>query len=160
MKKQQLLWLAIAVLFVLNISTIAFILLRDSTGHPHRGPRAFDKLVVQTLQLNKEQEQQFNHLKRAHHETILELDKAMKAPIEQYFSLLLSKDATPGIKEQLEQKMEAIYQEKLQVTYSHFEQLKSICSPEQQQHFDKLIPELMQVMQPPPPGGEHPPEEN
>lgn len=157
MKKQRLLWLAIVILFVLNISTISFIFLRGQTHQPPRGPKAFDKLVTQTLQLNKEQEQQFDLLKREHHEAIMQLDRAMKAPIEQYFGLLLNQDTGTIVKQQLEQEMASIYQQKLQTTYHHFEQLKSICSPEQQQHFDKLIPELMQVMQPPPP--DHHPEE-
>jgi Spy/CpxP family protein refolding chaperone len=160
MKKQHLLWLAIFILFALNIATISFIAFRTPGHPPPPGHGAFDQLVLQTLQLNEEQEHRFHDLKRAHHEAIMQLDKAMKPRFEQYFRLLLDNRNDTVTKKQLELAMADIYQQKLQVTYRHFDQLKSICSPEQQQHFDKLIPELMQVMQPAPPAGQRPPVED
>lgn len=157
MKKLSALWLAIGILVVLNIAVLSFIFFHKPLQSPPHGLRAFDRLVIQTLELDEAQQQQFDEMKREHHEAIMQLDKDMKAPVEAYFSLLLTKDTSSVKKEELEQQMATIYKEKLRITYRHFEQLKAICRPEQQQHFDKLIPELMQVMQPPPPRRDHHP---
>lgn len=148
MKKSTLLWTAIIILFLLNAGTLFFIL---SKPHPPRhergdGRRKFDEQVIETLQLRPDQVEKFEQLKRAHHEQILQLDEATRAPFEQYFGLLAQGSGADAAKDSLERVIALQYVTRMQVTYRHFSDLKAICDPEQQKKFEQLVPSLMQVM--------------
>lgn len=163
MKQQRLLWIAVILLFLMNAGTLFFLFSGKDKGSPGPGGnRAFDERVISVLQLNETQQQQFNDMKRQHHQKMMQLDEAMKEPFEKYFSLL--KQATPDtmLKDSLERVITGIYLQKVQSTYDHFNELKNSCTPEQQKQFATLIPGLMQVISPRPPkelphGGPPPP---
>lgn len=152
MKKSTFLWGAIVILFLLNTATLFFMAHNRQMEHrpppPAEGNRRFDEQVIRTLQLSPEQEQRFEHLKREHHQQMMTLDEATDAPFRQYFGMLLRSKADSLLKDSLEQEIAGIYLEKVNLTYAHFEQLKAICTPEQQQRFDQLVPSLMQVITP------------
>ena len=40
-------------------------------------------------------------------------------------------------------------------TFYHFEEVRSICTPDQQKMFDEVIKEALRMMSPPPPGPPH-----
>jgi hypothetical protein len=152
MKKTTFLWGAIVILFLLNAATLFFVVFNRQAGHhplrPPEGDRRFDEQVIRTLQLSPEQMDRFEVLKREHHRQMLALDEATAGPFGAYFSMLLSGNADSLQKDSLEQDIAGIYLEKVSLTYAHFEQLKAICTPEQQRRFEQLIPSLMQVITP------------
>jgi len=147
-KRSTLLWTAIIILFLLNAGTLGFLLTRP--GAPGQGPedghRRFDAQVVETLSLSPDQIAQFERMKRAHHEEMLRLDEATSAPFAQYFGLLQQTPGNLDAKDSLQQVIAALYAKRMDITYRHFAELKAICTPAQQQQFDRLIPSLMQVM--------------
>ena len=152
MKKTTLLWIAVIMLFLLNAGTLFFLWSRPGPppdgppGPGHRGGhRQFDHELIETLQLNPDQVEKFDQMKRAHHEQMLELDEATKAPFEQYFALLIQ-PADAAAKDSLEKVVGDLYRKRMQVTFQHFSELKAICTPEQQQKFKQMLPSLMQVM--------------
>lgn len=148
MKKSALLWTSIIILFLLNAGTLFFILNRPP--HPgylrNAGNREFDESVINTLQLNPDQIAQFNRMKREHHQQMLQLDDATRVPFEQYFGLLAASADQQYVKDSLEKIIAGLYIKRMQVTYRHFTDLKAICTPEQQQKFNLLVPSLTQVM--------------
>ncbi|MBC8051632.1 MAG: hypothetical protein H7Y13_01055 [Sphingobacteriaceae bacterium] len=144
MKKEKILWLAVVILVVLNISCLLVILLRKG----ERPNKKFDAMIIENLRLNENQIERFNGLKHNHRMQIGRLDRSMQGPFEQYFGLL--KGNRDKIKEDsLENVLALLYQQKVELTYSHFADLKAICTPEQQQNMDKIVPFLMQVISPP-----------
>lgn len=148
MRKSTALWIAIIALFLLNAGTLFFMLNSRHHGPPERmdGNRRFDNLVMRTLELTPEQAGQFEQMKRSHHEQMLQLDEATKQPFDAYFSLLAQPVTDTVTKDSLEQKITDLYRQRMRITFRHFADLKAICTPQQQQKFDALVPSLMQVM--------------
>lgn len=134
----------ISVLIAINIGCLLFILL----NRPERHNRKFDAMIVESLQLNDEQVARFDDLKRQHHRQMLQIDRRMQAPFEQYFGLLTG-NRQPQMEDSLKNVLGELYKEKVGITYSHFAEIKVMCSPEQQQNMDKVVPFLMQVISPP-----------
>jgi len=151
MKRQTLLWCVLALLFCMNIATLCLFLFSKGDVRDRRhGRPEFDKTVITTLQLTPEQIQQFNEMKAMHHQQMMDLDDAMKAPFSQYFSYLTEEEKHADAQQIYENRIDSLFRLKIKYTYAHFEQLKSICTPEQKAKFRLLVPQLMQVMQPPP----------
>jgi hypothetical protein len=109
--------------------------------------------------LTPDQIETFNKLKSQHHQQMIDLDEAMKEPFNEYFGCLTTEGNITDAQGMLENRIDSLFRLKLKYTYQHFEQLKAICTPEQKSKFNLLVPQLMQVMQPPPPGRIPPPEE-
>lgn len=147
MKKQTFLWIAVAGLFLLNLCTIGFLYFQHpATAMRRMPPKRFDHILIETLQLDQQQINQFDQLKREHHEQILQLDAEIKAPITSYFYQLINGKDTAN-NAVLERRIAEIYLAKLNTTYQHFDDIKKICRPDQVAHFNELIPEMMQVME-------------
>jgi periplasmic protein CpxP/Spy len=144
MKKENILWYCIALLTILNLACLAFIISRDIKHPPHR----FDSVLIETLNLDKSQIKEFNRLKHEHHMQMDQIDGQMQSTYNRYFSLLNRNDGRQK-KDSLEQELAALYRHKAEITYRHFDEIKAICSPQQQQNFGKLVPLLMQVITPP-----------
>jgi len=143
MRKEKLLWLTIIVFAVLNVSCLAFILLERNSRPPHR----VDKIIIKGLQLDDNQIIKFEGLKHQHRQAMVQIDVEMKQPMEQYFGLLSQSGGNnQHTKDSLEALIAGLYKEKLDVTYSHFADLKAICRPDQQKKMEEIMPLLMQIM--------------
>ena len=143
MNKYQILLFSVIALAVLNVACLAFILL----GRPKPPQERFDREIIRSLNLNGQQVNKFNELKDQHHSEMIALDEQMKQPFTEYFSLL-NTDGTPSKKDSLENALADLYKHKLRATFEHFEQVKGLCSPDQQKGFKKIVPSLMQVISP------------
>ncbi len=143
MKRQKVLWLAIIALVILNLSCLVFIL-RPQRPMP---PENFDSVLIATLHLNKEQVKKFDIFKRQHHEQMVQIDEQMQLPYNQYFTLLngnrniLKEDSLSNI-------LATLYKKKAVITYQHFADIKALCNADQQQNFSRLVPLLMNVINP------------
>lgn len=148
MKRETLLTIAVAVLFLLNLGIIGFLLLNQMPHHPphHRPP--VDRVIIEGLGLDNRQQEQFEELKHEHRSQMVVLDNEYNTVVEEYFNLLGSDTAGVSSKDSLESEMAAIQTKRAQVTLEHFRQLKQICTPEQQKKFDSIISKLVQVMIP------------
>lgn len=143
MRKEKLLWILIIVLILVNGATIFFML---SGRRPAPGDK-FDRTITEVLQLNQGQIRQFNIMKREHHQEMIRVDREMQSTYEKYF-YLLSDTGNILEKDSLETVLGNNQKEKIQITYQHFNELKSICTSEQKEKFKELIPLLMQVIDP------------
>lgn len=143
MSKEKLLWILIIVLVFVNGATLFFL---AAGRRPEPGNR-FDRTITEILQLSEDQTQQFNVMKREHHQEMIRVDKEMRSTYEKYFYLLSD---TANIKERdsLENVLGKKQKEKIQITYEHFNELKSLCSSEQKEKFKELVPLLMHVINP------------
>lgn len=141
MKKEKFLWILVIVLIALNAATLFFIVRGPRPDHENR----FDRTVVDELELNDKQIKQFNAMKREHHQEIMRLDAEMRSVYERYF-YLLTNTMNSSEKDSLETILSNKQKEKIQITYHHFEELKSICTEKQKEKFKKLVPLLMQVI--------------
>lgn len=157
MKRETMLTLAVIALLVLNFGTLGYLFFQRPPHPPGGGQRPLDRRIVQELQLTDDQKQQFETLKKGHHEQMLALEKSYRATMENYFNLLKNDNIDPRLSDSLQAALGAVQEERAKITLRHFKSLKGLCTPEQQQHFDALIPELLEVILPrkpfPPPAG-------
>lgn len=158
MKRETLLTLAVIALLVLNFGTLGYLFFRRPPHPPGGGQRPLDRQIVQQLQLTDEQKQQFETLKKGHHEQMLAIEKSYRATMEEYFNLLKNDTIEPRLSDSLQAVLGAMQEERAKITLQHFKSLKALCNAEQQQQFAALIPELLEVILPrkpfPPPGRE------
>lgn len=156
MKKETLLTTAVIALLLLNFGTLGFLLLRRPPHPPGEGPGRLDRQIVEQLQLDAAQQQQFDLLKKAHRAQMQDFDRNYREALGNYFALLKNDTLLPAQHDSLQAALGRIQQDRVSVTFKHFQDLKTLCRPEQKQHFAALLPELMQVIlprkNPPPPG--------
>lgn len=152
MKRETLLTTAVIALLFLNFGTLGFLIFRRP---PHRaGPDRLDRHIVEQLQLDAAQRQQFETLKQAHHRQMLVNEQAYADALRNYFDLLRQDTLVAAKRDSLQGVLTRIQNERASVTFQHFADLKALCTPEQKPRFEALLPELMQVILP---RKEHPP---
>lgn len=147
MKREKLLTFVVVLLFVLNISTISFLFFER--GHRPPPPVRMEKLIPQTLGFSQTQIQQFDLLREEHHARMVALDEQNKETLIQYLQLLKTDSIHISEKDSLEKIVAVIQLKRAQITLEHFQQLKAVCTAEQKEKFNQLIPELIRVMVPP-----------
>ncbi len=149
MKKETLLTIAVIGLLLLNLSTLGFLLLRRPP-HPDGpgGPQSPGKHLVEKLHFTPEQQGQFEQLKSAHHELMMESDRAYHDALKNYFDLLKSDPVDTIQSGALLARMNAIQETRVTATFKHFADLKALCTQEQKAYFDAFLPELIRVILP------------
>ena len=161
MKRETFLTIAIVALLLLNLGTLGYLTLsRERHDGPMPPPpligergrpgdqREVDHLIVSSLRLTREQESKFDSLKRLHHEAIMKLDGEYETKLTNYFDLLQTGRMNTTAKDSLERQLSLIQKEKASITFDHFRDLRSLCTPEQQPAFDSLLPHLTSIIAP------------
>lgn len=151
MKKDTLFIAVIIALLLLNFGTLGFLFLQQKQGiMPHRPPRP-DKLIIEKLQLNDAQIEQFEQSKRKHRQGMNYFDQEAAQLHATYFSLLKTDTYNEAEKDSLEKILAQNQTQKDSITFLHFEELKSICTKEQLPKFNILIEEIGEILTSPPP---------
>lgn len=116
------------------------------------------KEIVTALDFNEEQFKQFEQLAQKHREQILVIKKQEEGLMNQYFGTLSDSAASNIPPTELSAEISSLLEEKLLITYQHFEAVRAMCSEDQLKQFDRLIEMMMKVLitgntqpQPPPP---------
>lgn len=141
--------IAVIALLLLNFGILGFLLLRPGPNGPRPGG-APGKRIVEYLQLDARQQQTFEQLKSAHHQQMLESDRAYREALSSYFGLLKNDAPSQAQQDSLQAILTQIQEERRAVTFQHFQDLRQLCTPEQKERFSTLVPELMHVILPPP----------
>lgn len=149
MKKETLLTVAVIALLLLNFGILGFLLLRRSGPPEAGGRRKLDRQIVETLQLTSTQQQQFDQLKSAHHALMVANNQAYRVALGHYFDLLKNDTVVPAQRDSLQAILTKLQNERVDVTFQHFTDLKNLCTAEQRPSFNELLPNLLQVMLPP-----------
>lgn len=144
MKREKFLSLAVVVLLLLNIGTIGFLFFQNSHRPPY--PVRMEKLIPESLGFDNAQVEKFDALRNEHHSQMIVLDEQNKQAMVSYLSLLKADSVKFAEKDSLEKIISGIQQQRAAVTIAHFEKLKAVCTPEQKEKFNVLIPELIRVM--------------
>jgi protein CpxP len=145
-------WFAL-LLVVLNITCLIFLTAKPfrgkHNGPEHRMPMGQEgpaRFIIQELGFTNEQAGEFEKLKLAHHDSILKLQESGRQ---------LRNDLFEGLKTGNDDNAKAIAQQiannQMQIemaTYRHFEAVKKLCTPEQQEKFNDIIQEVLKRMAP------------
>jgi len=137
MKKESFYKVLILLLLLIDLGIIAFLWLH----HPHY-PGPPDKMIIERLKLDADQQSKFDVLKHEHHEQIVGIDEQSADLHRQLFDLLKSEPVDTASKNLLLMKIKENDSKKEVVTFEHFQKLLGILRPDQKPLFDDLIQEL------------------
>jgi hypothetical protein len=146
-KKLRLLYITIAVLVVMNGILLSLFLM--APPHPHK--RDVFRFIVDKVHFDAAQEDQYATMRDEHRAQMDALRGKMDAAKDRYFSGVLNgKEDTLTLNE-----IAFIQKEIESVTFHHFQQVRTLCRPEQLPQFDAIILEAIGMMGPPPPPKHH-----
>lgn len=161
-RRNKLLGGAVIVLVIFNAALLVFLWLgRLENNRMNNGPEAKGRFLEESLSLSPEQIDQLEILKAAHFKRINQYQRDFNEARRQLHGLLMTENSDQKAKA-LSVKMGNI-QSKIEIsTFDHFASIRAICTPEQQQTFDRIISEVLrkepsgngpQGVRPPPQGG-------
>jgi len=135
----------VAILLVTNIATLAFMWsIREKKKPGNQSPKGrMGQFMVDQMKFTKEQEAQYWQLRDSMLNQQRPIMDSMRASKTKFFALLNQPDINDSA---LQAKTEEIgeLQKRLDiVTFRHFQQIRTICKPEQLQKFDTVIKEIV-----------------
>jgi periplasmic protein CpxP/Spy len=136
MKNNVLKYMVVAALIINAAALIFFWLKRPHGDGPP--PSRPDQVLIETLNLDKNQQELYKTMRLQHHSAHDSLLKIIAAQRQVLYS------QKQGANDTVFQKIGLMQQEIEQVTYDHFMAVRKICTPEQQVELDKLLANTVQ----------------
>jgi periplasmic protein CpxP/Spy len=139
----------VGLLTLLNVALLVTIWQKPPHGPMSHAPRPADR-IIHELNFTHDQQNEFEKLKRQHHDAMLDLQSEGRALRDEFFELLKQENPDQAA---VTEKVKAIAknQEDIEmVTFNHFQQVRKLCNPEQQKRFDNMIKDLLHTMAGPP----------
>lgn len=149
MKKTTLLIIAIAALVVLNIAVLAVVYFEPALKGP-QGNRQPRDIIIDRLHFNERQIKEYQVLIDWHRDEIRRLDSNIRKDKQALYSFL--KAYNKGVKDSLIADINRCQKRVEETHYKHFEDIRKLCTPQQQADFDELVDELPRLFGPRQPG--------
>ena len=144
MKKVKLLSIISSCLFAVNVFWIWFFI---SHRPPHRINKEPKTVIIEKLQFNEEQKKAYEKLIAVHRETIQTEDLKLLVLKNQLY-LTLRESTTHRVADSLSTEI-GIGQSKItNINYKHFQDLHTLCNPEQQILFYELCKDIAELFTP------------
>lgn len=155
-------WLAIAIALLLIANVVTLILLwshtKNDKGKDGQPQGQVFEYVVKELQLNHQQQDAYAQLRIEHQQGQRMISDSMRMVKDAFFALLKDPNVSDSLVSVNARKAADMEMQLEQLTFKHFQKVRAICTPEQQQKFDKIIEDVLHRMArprggpPPPPG--------
>ncbi len=152
--KYKILWAAIGVLLLLNIGLLVWIAF-FSNGNLAQPKRLF---LETELKFDEKQTEVYRKLRHEHAQQMRNMRDEVKAMKEAYYKDLAQTNVSEDTLRVRAERMESKMAEADVITFRHFQQVRQMCTPAQQKHFDEVILDLIRsIDRPGPPRGGPPP---
>jgi Spy/CpxP family protein refolding chaperone len=156
MEKNRFLKIIIVCLLLLNLGILAFLFLGNRRGgrdHRHGPPEDGPaKFIIEELQLDAHQQDQFNGLKKEHQKQMRQLQDSIKTQRDLLPDAIIN--GNNAVADSITNNI-GHYQQRIEyLTYEHFVKVKGICTEEQKKKFKNIIQDILEMMGPrkgPPP---------
>lgn len=125
-------------LLALNLILIWFMLANKHPPHSKEGPKM---AIIQKLGFDENQIKEYEKQIAWHRENIRKRDKQMLEIKKQLYTTLITND-TLNIKDSLITEIGKLQVAIESIHYKHFQDIKSICKPEQQKAFENFTLEI------------------
>ena len=142
-KNKILIW-AVILLVIANIAVLATIWLTHNKQRPERGTPA--DYLVKELGLNNEQQNKLRSLAEQHHERSLNIREQIKEARHDLFKLLKEPGVDDSTKKAAADNVAKNLEQLDLLTFDHFKEVRTICTPAQQKKFDEIIEEVLQMI--------------
>ncbi len=149
--KYRIFWAALGVLFLLNVGLLVWI-----SFFSNKLPAQPKRLFLETeLKFNGNQAETYRNLRQEHAQQMRSLRENVKEMKEAFYADLGKPILDDSLKVRA-QKIESKMAEADVITFRHFQQVRQMCTPTQQKHFDEVILDLIRsIERPGPQGGPH-----
>lgn len=149
--KYNILWTALGVLLLLNVGLLVWI-----SFFSNKLPDQPKRLYLETeLKFDEKQAETYRNLRQDHAQKMRSLRENVKEMKEAFYADLgkpILEDSLKARTKKIESKMA----EADVITFRHFHQIRQMCTPAQQKHFDEVILDLIRsIERPGPQGGPH-----
>lgn len=156
-RRNKLLGSTVIVLLILNVVLLIFLWLgRPENNRQIKGPENKGRFLEEQLNLSPEQTSQLEILKKEHFRLINQYQREFNETRRQLHNLLGEENSEQKAKT-VSAKMGDIQSKIEFATFNHFASIRAICTPNQQQTFDRIISEVLRKgpegNRPPPRGG-------
>ncbi len=151
--KNKILWLIILLLLAANtVTLVLFWTGRNQPPQQGQGPRLLAEFLTKELQLDSGQQRQYQQLIQAHRSAAAPLRQRITDLKDSLFLLLKQGNPSDTAKAAATAKIAATTQQLERLHIDHFQQVRAICTPAQQQKFDNLLHDIVRRLSMPPPG--------
>lgn len=152
MERTKLLTITIIGLLLINLATLGFLFLNGPKPGcmPHEGRRQPKEIIIEKLHFDANQQKEYEKLILWHRGKIDQLDDSIRQTKNTLYSGLSESDINTKTKDSLITLLNA-YQKQVEEThFKHFEDIKKLCKPDQQEDFMALTTELSRIFAPRP----------
>jgi Spy/CpxP family protein refolding chaperone len=142
MSKVKILTISVIALVILNLGMMVFFMvIKPKEYKSHRG--GIRKMIVEKLDLDAQQTQQFEKIVERHKMKIDSIDQQIKLTKENLYAQLSEPQVNQKVKDSLINVL-SNYQKTIEnAHFKHFQNVKNICNtPEQQENYKELVKEL------------------
>jgi periplasmic protein CpxP/Spy len=152
--KQKIWWFLVLVLLAANTVTLVLLWTGKQEARP-APPQLLGEYLIQQLGLDSGQQRSYRALIQAHRSAAMPLRQEVAAQKDSLFQLLQQGSPSETAKQAAAAKVGNAIQQLELLHLAHFEQVRALCTPAQQQKFDGLLQEITRrLSMPPPPDGQ------
>lgn len=141
-RRNKLLGSLVIVLVIFNAALLIFLWFGRLENNKPKDPIRGNQFLEEQLDLSESQITQLKSLRQEHFKLIEQHQKELNETRRQMHSLWNKENSTEQAKT-LSAKMGDIQAKIEYATYNHFASIRAICTPEQQQTFDKIISNVL-----------------
>ena len=150
-EKPKFLTAIIVALLLLNFGTLTFMWTHHPGGPRGQRPGDVFHFLVSELKMTDEQQKQYEVLRDEHHHQVEEKQQEGRKLHDTFYELLRNPKIDSLMVAQTADAI-AVNQKQIDlITFYHFQKVRAICTPQQQQKFDEIIAEALRMMSPKPP---------
>lgn len=146
MNKVKILSISVVALILLNLCVLIYIAQKPTQPPPFENGTPRDEnnpghIIIKKLQFNKAQIDQFNALKNQHRLQIKQFNAAIKQT-KTFLYQSISKDTDKNYSDSLIERLGSLQVDIERTHYQHFQSIKAMCTPDQQERFKALMEEI------------------
>ena len=144
MNKTKTLSILVGILVVLNIALLVFLLFGRAKGPKrggHHGKGKPSRFIQKTFDFDEKQMAQFDQSKESHFENLRELHSELSQLSESFYLIDRNEDSSKS--DSLMSEINSLNQEIYMRNLKHFEEVRSICTPDQVDGMEAFIKELV-----------------
>jgi hypothetical protein len=152
MERTKLLTITVIGLLLLNLVTLGFLFLNGPkpSRMPHEGRPQPKEIIIEKLHFDAVQQEAYEKLIHWHRGEINKLDDSIRQTKNELYAVLSEETINIKTKDSLLLLLNS-YQKQIEAThFKHFEDIKKLCKPEQQEDFKALTEELSRIFAPKP----------
>ncbi len=157
MERAKLLTISVIGLLLLNLSTLGYLFLNGPKGDrpPHERRPEPKEIIIERLHFDANQQKEYVKLIQWHRGEIDRLDDNIRQTKNELYIQLSEKEINIKIKDSLIALLNSYQKQIEQTHFKHFEDIKKLCKPEQQDDFVILTEDLSRILAPKPRGPRH-----